>query len=122
MFLRLLFLITSICSAGVVTASCIQDPDFSGTYNYEIRDTPYGDFSGKIILQKQKEGYKINIVNNKGEQFNARIIRLKNNRIVLATNFEHADAMLYGYFQGDILSARVEAKGDAFLYKLIARK
>lgn len=122
MLLQLLFLIVNISTTVNTSPSRTQDTDFSGTYRYEMRDTPYGDFAGKIILKKEKGNYKIEMINNKGEQFSARVVRLKGNRIVLSTNFEYADATLYGYFQEDALSARIEAKGDPFLYKFIARK
>ena len=37
--------------------------DFSGTWNYEVKDTPSGDFFGKIILVKGKKTYKLLIMN-----------------------------------------------------------
>ncbi|UCJ05006.1 hypothetical protein KTO58_15005 [Chitinophaga pendula] len=122
MFLKWLLLISTIGTTANTGLHNTQDTDFSGTYQYEMKNTPYGDFMGKIILKKEKETYRIEVVNNKGEQFSARIIRLKGNRIVMATNFEYADATLYGYFRENALSARIEAKGDPFLYKFIARK
>lgn len=99
-----------------------QQPDFSGTYKYELKDTPYGNFAGQITLQKQNESYKGEIVNDKGVKFTANVVRLNGNRIVIATNIEYSDAMLSGYFQGDSLIAKIEVKGDKFLYKFNAKK
>ncbi|MBW8686004.1 hypothetical protein [Chitinophaga rhizophila] len=122
MLLRVFILLSGMCLPARNNPSSFQGYDFSGTYKYEVKDTPYGNFAGSIKLAKGKEGYKVEIVNNKGEQFSARIVHLRDTRIILATNFEHSDAMLYGYFKGDSLSARIEAKGDPFLYKLVAHK
>ena len=118
MLLQLLLLFTYTLFPVTTT----EEPDHSGTYTYDVKHTPYGDFAGRIVVEKEKKGYKVAIINDKGENFNAVVTRQKSNRIVLNTNFEHMDAVLYGYFKVDKLIARIEGKGDPFLYKLIAWK
>jgi hypothetical protein len=96
--------------------------DYSGAWKYEIKNTPYGDFSGKIQLDKDKDTYKAAIINDGGTRYWAKILRFKGSRIVMATNLEETDGLLSGYFQGDSLVGRLEVKGDAFVYKIIAKK
>jgi|SRR5690606_30957102 len=102
-----------------------QKPEstFLGKWRYEIKGTPFGDFSGLITFETDDQGQLSGeIVNHLGETFFIKPVRVKSNRIVFYSNFEYSDATIFCNIYSNSLIAYIEAKGDAFLYVLSAKR
>jgi len=96
--------------------------DFSGTWNYEVKDTPSGDYSGKIILVKDKKTYKAQAINKAGKKFRFDLVSIKGNKLVFSTNLEDTNSMVNCTFKGNAMTADVKVLGDDFAYKMKAKK
>lgn len=96
--------------------------DFTGTWNYEVKDTPSGDYFGKIILVKDKKTYKGEAINKAGIKFRFDLVSVKGNQLVFSTNLEDTNSMVNCTFKGNTMTANVKVAGDDFAYKMKARK
>ena len=96
--------------------------DLAGTWAYEIKETPYGDYYGDLILEKDDNTYQGKIVNDEGITYQIDVIRVKGNKMVFTSDVEDTDSMFSANFQGDSLNAVIEVKGDDFLYKLKGKR
>ena len=96
--------------------------DFSGTWNYEVKDTPSGDYSGKIILVKDKKTYKGEAINKAGIKFRFDLVSTKGNQLIFSTNLEDTNSMVNCTFKGNTMTANVKVEGDDFAYKMKAKR
>lgn len=99
-----------------------QSPDFSGRWYYEVKNTPYGNFYGVIILKRKDTAYTGEIINKAGKKFKLEVMRVKSNKMVFSSNVEDTNSIFNCQFKGDSLLATVEVKGDQFLYRLKAKR
>lgn len=114
-------------SATLILLACasaiIQDTlDHSGKYAYAIVDTPYGDYSGFIILKKKDNTYQGEVINEEGIKYDLSVVRSSGNRIIFRSNIEETNSILHCEFFGDSIRANVEVKGDDFPYVLKGTK
>lgn len=96
--------------------------DFSGTWNYEVKNTPSGDYFGKIILVKDKKTYKGEAINKGGIKFRFDLVSIKGNQVVFNTNLENTNSIVNCTFKGNSMTANVKVAGDDFAYKMKAKK
>ena len=96
--------------------------DFSGTWNYEVKNTPSGDYSGKIILVKDKKTYKGEAINKAGIKFRFDLVSMKGNQLVFNTFLENANSIVNCTFKGNTMTANVKVEGDDFAYKMKAKR
>jgi hypothetical protein len=96
--------------------------NYAGTWNYEVKDTPSGDYFGKIILVKDKKTYKGEAINKMGIKFRFDLVSMKGNQLVFSTNLEDTNSMVNCTFKGNTMTADVKVAGDDFAYKMKAKK
>ena len=96
--------------------------DFAGTWNYEVKDTPTGDYFGKIILVKNKKTYKGEAINKAGIKFRFDLVSMKGNKLVFSTNLEETNSMVNCTFKVNTMTADVKVAGDDFDYKMKGKK
>ena len=96
--------------------------DFSGTWNYEVKNTPSGDYFGKIILVKDKKTYKGEAINKAGIKFRFDLVSMKGNQLVFSTNLEDTNSMVNCTFKGNTMTANLKVAGDDFAYKMKAKR
>jgi hypothetical protein len=96
--------------------------DYAGTWNYEVKDTPSGDYFGKIILVKDKKTYKGEAINKAGIKFRFDLVSMKGNQLVFSTNLENTNSTVNCTFKGNAMTANVKVAGDDFGYKMKAKR
>ena len=96
--------------------------DYTGTWNYEIKNTPTGDYFGKIILVKDKKTYKAQAINKAGIKYRFDLVSMKGNQLVFSTNLEETNSTVNCTFKGNAMTANVKVLGDDFAYKMKAKK
>ena len=96
--------------------------DYAGTWNYEIKNTPTGDYFGKIILVKDKKAYKGEAINKAGIKFRFDLVSMKGNQLVFSTNLEDTNSTVNCTFKGNAMTANVKVEGDDFAYKMKAKR
>jgi hypothetical protein len=99
-----------------------KDPDYAGTWNYEVKDNPSGDYFGKIILVKDKKTYKGEAINKAGIKFRFDLVSMKGNQLVFNTNLENTNSIVNCTFKGNVMTANVKVAGDDFAYKMKAKR
>ena len=108
------------CSYSLVAQN--NDLDLSGTWDYQVTKTPYGNFFGKIILKKTDDTYTGEIINKQGKKYTLDVVRCKGNRLIFNSNIEETTSLVSCVFQGDSIKATIEVQGDNFLYKLKGKR
>jgi hypothetical protein len=96
--------------------------DYTGTWNYEVKSTPSGNYFGKIILVKDKKTYKGEAINKAGIKFRFDLVSMKGNQLVFSTNLENTNSIMNCTFKGNTMTAHVKVSGDDFDYKMKAKK
>ncbi len=96
--------------------------DYSGTWVYEVKDTPSGNYSGKIILTKNQNIYKGQAINQSGVKYTFDFVEKKGDILIFRTNLEETNSLVYCKFVGDSLTADVKVQGDSFPYKLKGKR
>ena len=96
--------------------------NYAGTWNYEVKDTPTGDYSGKIILVKDKQTYKGEAINKAGIKFRFDLVSMKGNKLVFSTNLEETNSTVNCTFKGNTMTADVKVAGDDFAYKMVSKR
>jgi hypothetical protein len=96
--------------------------DYSGTWMYEVKNTPSGNYSGKIILTKNQKIYNCVAINQAGIKYTFDFVEKKRDVLIFRTNLEETNSMVYCKFFGDSLRANVKVAGDDFPYKLKAKR
>ena len=96
--------------------------DYAGTWNYEVKDTPTGDYFGKIILVKDKKTYKGEAINKAGIKFRFDLVSMKGNKLVFSSNLEQTNSMVNCVFKGNTMTADVKVAGDDFAYKMVSKR
>jgi hypothetical protein len=99
-----------------------KSSDYAGTWNYEVKDTPSGDYFGKIILVKDKKTYKGEAINKAGIKFRFDLVSMKGNQLVFSTNLEDTNSMVNCTFKGNSMTANVKVLDDDFAYKMKAKR
>jgi hypothetical protein len=99
-----------------------NNPDFSGTWAYEVRNTPSGDYSGNIILIKVNQQYTGNIINTAGMKDTIHVLESKGNKLVFTSDIEDAHETFSCTFFGDSVRADIKVEGDDFDYQLRGKK
>jgi hypothetical protein len=97
-------------------------PNYAGTWNYEVKNTPYGDYFGKIILVKDKKIYKGQLINKAGIKYRFDLVSMKGKQLVFSSNLEETNSTLNCTFNGDMMTADVKVMGDDFAYKMKAKR
>ena len=96
--------------------------DYAGTWNYEVKNTPSGDYSGKIILVKDKKTYKGEAINKAGIKYRFDLVSMKGNKLVFSTNLEETNSTVNCTFKGNTMTADVKVAGDDFAYKMKGKR
>ena len=99
-----------------------KSTDYAGTWNYEVKNTPSGDYSGKIILVKDKKTYKGEAINSSGTKFRFDLVSMKGNKLVFSTNLEETNSTVNCTFKGNAMTADVKVAGDDFAYKMVSKR
>lgn len=108
--------------ASEANAQKKKTSDYAGTWNYEVKDTPTGDYSGKIILVKDKQTYKGEAINKAGTKFRFDLVSMKGNKLVFSTNLEETNSMVNCTFKVNTMTADVKVAGDDFAYKMVSKR
>lgn len=96
--------------------------DISGRYAYSVVDTPYGDFFGWIILRKNGNTYKGEIIDEEGKQSQLKVIRSQGTQLEFRSNLEDSKSLFICSFFGDSVWAEVRVDKDDFKYILKGKK
>lgn len=107
---------------STANAQSKKAPDYAGTWNYEVKNTPTGDYFGRIILIKDKKIYKGEAINKAGIKYRFDLVSMKGNQLIFSTNLEDTNSMVNCTFKGNTMTANVKVLGDDFAYKMKGKR
>ena len=101
-------LLISVCFiAGFVIA------DYTGSWEYSI-DTPDATYDGALVLEKTDGVYTGKLKNDDGFSADLNDLKVEGDNISFNFEFQGFKIIIKGTFDGDELSAKVDAEGMQF--------
>lgn len=96
---------------AIIFAGCksTQNQAYSvtGSWNYEISNTPYGDFKGTMVLSKNDGAYEGVLLSDQNKVALRNLEVDENNLMKARFSFEGNDLLLKGSFIGETFSGTV---------------
>ena len=115
-------IVSLLVISASLSAQTKKKTDFSGTWKYEVRDTPSGDYFGNLVLKKVNGKYQGQIINDQGMKDSIKVTEVTGNKMVFTAQVEQADETFNCVFTGDSLHAAIDVVGDNFKYQLRAKR
>ena len=86
----------------------------TGTWGYEVTNTPDGDSNGKMILSKNGDGYTGNFQTSEYGTIQMRNIMMEGNALKSTFYVEGETFELNGLFEGDSFSGKITSNYGTF--------
>ena len=109
--LLIIFLITGLL-AGCAASKSAYSP--SGTWDYEVKNTPNGDANGKMILSKSGDAYTGNFQTSQYGTIQMRDITMEGNALKSTFYVEGESFELNGLFEGDSFTGKITSNFGTF--------
>jgi len=119
---KYIFLLFILIFSEYLIAQHKKNIDISGTWSYEVRNTPSGDYTGSIDLRKVNYKYEGEIVESNGMKYPLTVIEYKGDKLVFTSTVENTNSTFTCTFFGDSIKADIDVQGDDFQYKLKGKK
>lgn len=84
-----------------------------GTWDYHITDTPEGDFSGNMVIEKNEGNYSGHLFSN-GRKINLNNVTLNEDQLSGKFNYQGTSLQLIGEFSKDSFSGKVKAGYESY--------
>ncbi len=85
----------------------------AGEWNYTVRDTPYGNMQGTMIISGQKDSYE-GTLRVEGESAPLDNLTIEGDTLNSTSNFDGNSLTVTGVFEGDTFTGEVTAAGSRF--------
>lgn len=105
----LFFLLAGLISACATSRNAANSP--VGTWNYLVKNTPYGNVEGQLIISQEDDGYSGELRSSMG---NTRLsdISIEGNELKANAWLEGTNLTLAGTVEGDNLQGTIDAGGS----------
>ena len=95
---------------------------YTGIWNYQINDTPFGDIMGRMNLQFNNGIYEGSLENNFGKPFKMYNLQFEENQFFFETNIENTQSSVSGAFEGDNFSGKITVKELNASFNMVANR
>ncbi len=104
----LFFFLAGLISACATSKNAANSP--VGTWNYMVKNTPYGNVEGQLIISQEDDGYSGELRSSMG---NTRLsnISIEGNEMKANAWLEGTNLTLDGMVEGDNLEGTIDAGG-----------
>jgi len=99
-------LLAGVISACATSRSATNSP--VGTWNYIVKDTPYGNVEGKLIVSQEEDGYSGEFRSNMGNT-SLSDITIDGNELKANAMLQGVELKLAGLVEGDNLQGTIDA-------------
>lgn len=105
------------------TFSC-STAKYAGNYDFVVEDTPYGDYTGKMVLMKDGKTYSGKLIASNGGESELKDLKIEGDMASFTTAAEGYYARVSGAFSGDDFVGKVNVEGQEFPFKakLVSKK
>ena len=87
-------------------------------YSYSVINTPYGDYFGKLILNKESKKKEGEIIDEDGKIHKLKILKFTDRQLIFVSYIDNSKAFFDCCIVGDSLKGTAKVKGDDFKYIL----
>ena len=94
---------------------------FVGTWDYEVTDTPNGDYDGQLVIEKDGKSYKGKMVAEGGSQ-DLRDLKIEGDNISFKIYAEGFDCSISLTREGNSLKGKVKVDGETYPMTGIKKK
>lgn len=121
--MRTFFILFFLWTTTLLFAQKAVNKDYTGTWEYEVLNTPSGDYFGQLILSQSNGNYQGVVHTQRGKKAFARIVKMDGDSLVLFTNAEGFFSFIKGAFKGLTFEGEVSNEfSGASPYVFYARK
>lgn len=106
----IIFLITLL--GGCAASKSAYSP--TGTWDYEVKNTPNGDANGKMMLSKNGDGYEGNFQTSEYGTLQMRDLILEGNALKSTFYVQGETFELNGLFEGDSFTGKITSNYGTF--------
>ena len=108
-----ILLLTMFSSCATFKSFLEADTGYTGDYEFLVKDTPDGDYTGTLTIRKGDNGYEGKLFT---ESTNYEILNLKieNNEMTGNFTFQYMDLFFKAKFTGENIAGFIFADGQGF--------
>lgn len=103
------FFVAVLLSACAISRQAANSP--VGTWNYVVKNTPYGEVKGQMMISQEDDGYTGEIRSNMGTiKLNG--LSIEGNQLNSTAMMEGTQLDVKGTFEGDSFNGEISAGGN----------
>ncbi|WPP48583.1 hypothetical protein [Catalinimonas niigatensis] len=103
------FLMAALLSACASSKQAANSP--VGTWDYMVKNTPYGDVQGQMMISQDDDGYTGEIRSNRGT-ISLKDISIEGNQLNSTAMLDGTQLDVKGTFEGDTFTGEISAGGN----------
>ena len=89
------------------------DTGYTGDYEFLVKDTPDGDYTGTMTIKKGDNGYEGKLF-TEGTDYEIFNLQIENNEMTGNFTFQYMDLFFEAKFTGDNIAGFIFADGQSF--------
>ena len=108
-----IYLLTMISSCATFKSFLEADAGYAGNYEFLVKDTPDGDYTGTLTIRKGDNGYEGKLF-TEGTNYEILNLQIENNKMTGNFTFQYMDLSFEAKFTGENIAGFIFADGQGF--------
>ena len=108
-----IYLLTMISSCATFKSFLEADAGYAGNYEFLVKDTPDGDYTGTLTIRKGDNGYEGKLF-TEGTNYEILNLQIENNKMTDNFTFQYMDLSFEAKFTGENIAGFIFADGQGF--------
>ena len=108
-----ILLLTMFSSCATFKSFLEADTGYTGDYEFLVKDTPDGDYTGTMTIKKGDNGYRGKLF-KEGTDYEIFNLQIENNEMTGNYTFQYMDLFLKAKFTGENIAGFIFADGQGF--------
>ena len=102
-----------ISSCATFKSFLEADAGYAGNYEFLVKDTPDGDYTGTLTIRKGDNGYEGKLF-TEGTNYEILNLQIENNKMTSNFTFQYMDLSFEAKFTGENIAGFIFADGQGF--------
>ena len=108
-----ILLLTMFSSCATFKSFLEVDAGYTGDYEFLVKDTPDGDYTGTMTIKKGDNGYRGKLF-TEGTDYEIFNLQIENNEMTGNFTFQYMDLVFEAKFTGENIAGFIFADGQGF--------
>ena len=108
-----IYLLTMISSCATFKSFLEADAGYAGNYEFLVKDTPDGDYTGTLTIRKGDNGYEGKLF-IEGTNYEILNLQIENNKMTGNFTFQYMNLFFEAKFTGENIAGFIFADGQGF--------